>query len=98
VTTRRFVDGKEVAPAPEFAIDSSVPLPATGKQTGDTLKLRATLLKMEVGDSTVIPVHPVTGRATVRLANATRDIDGRKFTQRKVKEKSVLVVRVWRIK
>jgi len=98
MNTRRFVDGKEVAPAPEFAIEHSVPLPVTGKQTGDTLKLRAALLKMEVGDSTVIPVNPVTGRAMVRLANATRELTGRKFTQRKVKEKSVMVIRVWRIK
>lgn len=87
-----------------FKIDDSVPIPSSGKYVGASVQLREVLLKLQVGQSTTVPVDPDTGRAAVRLSNALRGVrNDHVFMQRKVVErddsgKEVALVRIWRTK
>lgn len=93
---------RDQEPEVSFKIDDAVPIPSSGKNVGASVQLREVLLKLQVGQSTTVPIDPETGRAAIRLSNALRGVrNNHVFMQRKVTEKDdngkdVTLVRIWR--
>jgi hypothetical protein len=99
--SRVFIGGKEAIQT-EFPIEDGIPPPDTIRdRNGDITRLGRTLAKLEVGQSTVVPIDPKSGRAIVSVYNATKSnhvFDDRKFRQRKVQpELGDPFIRIWRI-
>ena len=81
-------------------IDKGIPLPEGWGRDSSKFNLTATLRKMEVGDSFVMPPNykdlslPEVQR---RVLNGSSIHKPKRFTTRMVEEDGVRVVRVWRI-